>query len=71
MGIVQSFSGVIPDSSNLVISVYGSVFVGMVDFTVDDTNSVFNYNMTLTGLGYLLTTSSMVQSQMTYFWYRK
>ena len=71
MGIAQSFSGIIPDTSGLGITTYGTVFVGLVDLTIDDTNSVLNYNMAVTGLNYLLTTSSLTQSRMAYFWYRK
>jgi hypothetical protein len=71
MGIVVSFSGMIPDSSGLAISSYGTVFTGMTDWTIDDTNSVLNYNMTLTALSYLLTTASLTQSKTAFFWYRK
>jgi hypothetical protein len=71
LGIVNSFSGIFPDSSGLAISQYGFIYKGMVDCIIDDTNSILDYNMGGTGLSYLLTTTSITQSRTSYFWYRK
>lgn len=71
LGVVNSFSGTFPDSSGLTISSYGTIYTGMVDWMIDDTNSVLDYNMGGTGLSYSLTTTSISQTKTAFFWYRK
>jgi hypothetical protein len=71
MGILTSFSGNFPDTSGVTISQYGTIYTGMVDWLIDDSNSVLNYNMSSTNLAYQLTTTSLSSSKFSYFWYRK
>jgi hypothetical protein len=71
LGVLNSFSGNFPDSSGLTISSYGTIYTGMVDWMIDDTNSVLDYNLGGTGLSYSLTTASISQSKTAFLWYRK
>ena len=68
---MSSFSGTIPDTSGLTVTQFGTIYTGMVDWTIDDTNSVLNYNMALSNRSYTLTTTSLTQSETVYFWYKK
>jgi hypothetical protein len=71
LGVVSSFSGTLPDSSGLSVTSHGTVYTGMIDWMIDDSNSVLNYNMETTGLSYTFTTTSISQSKTAFFWYRK
>lgn len=71
MGVLSGFVGTIPDTSGLTVSAYDTVYTGMVDWTVNDANSVLDFIMTLSGISYSLTTNSLTQTKTAYFWYRK
>jgi hypothetical protein len=70
LGSLATFSTTIPDSSGLTVTSYGTVFCGMIDWIVDDSNSILNYNANINGLSFLLTTTSLTQSHTAYLWYR-
>jgi hypothetical protein len=71
LGSFSSYIGVIPDSSNLPINQYGTVYTGMIDWATNDAYSLLDYTMNLNGLSYSLTTSSLSASKTSYLWYRQ
>lgn len=71
LGTLTSFSGYIPDPSGLSSSEYGFIYTGMLDWMIDDSNSVLNYNLSTNGLSYQLSTTSLSSSKTAYLWYRK
>lgn len=71
MGIVDDFSGTFPDRSGLTVLSYGTFYTGMIDWNIDDSNSVLNYKMGGTGISYLLTSTSLSRSRTAFLWYRK
>jgi len=70
MGFSTVMGGNIPDSSNLGLSALGTIFMGMTDWTLSDSNAVLNYNMSLSGLTYQLTSNTVTRTQTDYLWYR-
>jgi hypothetical protein len=70
MNFSPLMGGNIPDGSNLAVSVLGTIFMGMTDWTLSDTNAIINYNMSLSGLTYQLTSNTVTRTQSAYFWYR-
>ena len=71
MGLLTSFANNFPDTSAVTVSQYGNIYTGMVDWYIDDSNSVLDYNMSSTNLAYQLVTTSLSSSRTAYFWYRK
>ena len=49
----------------------GSIFVGMTDWTIDDSNGVHNYNFSLSANTFVLTSTSLTSCRNSYVWYRQ
>lgn len=71
LGFFNSLQATVPDSSGIAVSSMGTIFSGMTDFLIVDTNNVFDYNMSSTGRIFNLVSTSISRSQSCYFWYRQ
>jgi hypothetical protein len=49
----------------------GIIYTGMTYWTIDDSNGVNNFNFSLAGNVYTLTSTSLTSCQNSYVWYRQ
>ena len=70
MGFGTGLGGTVPDSSGLNLAVTGSIFMGMTDWALSDTNAVITYNMSTSVTTYSLTSLTVTRTQTAYLWYR-
>lgn len=70
MGFRTTTAGTIPDSSGMTVSDYGTVIMGMTDWALSDTNAVLNYNMSISGISFSLTSNTVTRTRSSYLWYR-
>jgi hypothetical protein len=72
MGYISDFSGTIPENSGAVgVTTMGTIFAGMTQWTIDDSNGVNNLNFTVSGNSYTITSTSLTSCQNSYTWYRQ
>lgn len=72
IGFITDFSGTIPETSGATgVTAMGSIFVGMTDWTIDDSNGVNNYNFSLSANTFVLTSTSLTSCRNSYVWYRQ
>jgi hypothetical protein len=71
IGFLSDYSGVIPENSGATISSMGTIYTGVTEWSVSDTNGVHNYNFSLTLNNYVLVSNSIINFRSSYVWYRK
>ena len=70
MGFLTGLSNTVTDASGITISELGVIFTGMVNWLIDDSNSVLDYNLAFASKTYTITTNALSSARVTYFWYR-
>lgn len=70
MGFLTGLSNTVTDASGITISELGIIFTGMVNWLVDDSNGVLDYNLAFASKTYTITTNALSSARVTYFWYR-
>lgn len=71
MGYVTDFSGTIVENSGAIgVTVMGTIYSGMTEWIIDDSNGVNTYNFSFSGNNYVLTSTSLTYNRNSYFWYR-
>lgn len=70
MGVITSLGGSVPDSSGLGLTTIGTIFTGMSDWALSDSNTIITFNMTQTGLIQSFQSSTVTRLKTCYLWYR-
>jgi len=70
MGFIILSSDTVPDSSGLNFVETGAIFVGLSDWAINDANSTFNLNITLSSRTLNFITNSLTRFKSSYVWYR-
>lgn len=72
IGYVSDFSGTIPENSGATgVTAMGIIFIGMTDWTIDDSNGVNTFNLSVSQNTYTLTSTSLTSCRNSYVWYRQ
>ena len=71
MGFKTALSDTIDDSSGVVLSELGTIFTGVTDWTINDVNSILDYNITFSSKTFSISTQAVARTRTNFLWYRK
>jgi hypothetical protein len=71
IGFLSGFTGTIPDSSGMGLSTTGTILMGMAYWALLDSQASIQYNISSSGLNYLVASAGVTGVSSALLWYRQ